>query len=239
MSLRLIFRNEWQCLPIVMRLVSETPPQPAMFKLCRFVHFLAMNLTPLSLILLQDASERTLSRRQFLAIDLIPLSLISPQFSTFSSFRRGQFLAIRVSPRFVTLSLPDMFNFCKRWQKRATWPMALSVIDSHWSPEKSMLCIPIAYDVTALTVSSVTLWELQNEKSTSRQNNESLQRLFQRLQVYEAWNLCRNDKYENIWSHMLSGRSQWISEDTSLWSSSEIILLPRLHIKAVSCGFNL
>lgn len=240
MSLRLMLLSEWQCLPMLLRLLSETPPQPAMLKLCKFVHFWATNLTPLSLILLQRASERTLSSQQFFATDLIPLSLMPSHFSMFSSFSRGQFLAIKPSPRLVTLFRPAIFSLCKRWQKRAMWPIASSVIGSQWSPDRSMLWIPMEYDVTARTVSSVTCCvALQNAKSISRQNTESLQRLFHLLQVYEAWILSCSDRNENTRSQILSGRSQCISENTQLSSLRSESLRILLDNNIVSCGINL
>ena len=184
MSLRLMLRSTWQCLPRLSRLLSEIPLQPAMSKLCRLLHFWATNRTPLSLIFLHPATDKISSLRQFFAINFNPLSLIPWHFSTFSSFRSGQFLAIKLRPRFETCFRPAMFSLCKRWQERPTWLKASSVIGSHWSPDRSILWIPIEYEVTALTVSSVTCCVApQNLKSTSRQNNESLQRLFHRLQA--------------------------------------------------------
>lgn len=177
-------RMAWQHWPRLAKLLSEILLQPAILRLCRFVHFCATNCSPLSLIFWQRATERTVSSLQRLAMYLMPLSVIPRHLSMFSSFRREQFLAIRLSPWSVTLRRPATFSLCKRWHERATWPRASSVIGSQWSPDRSMLWIPNEYDVTALTVSSVSCCEaLQNEKSTSRQNKESLQRLFHRWQT--------------------------------------------------------
>ena len=177
-------RNKSQCFPRVVKLLSVILLQPAMLRRCKFLHSCATKHIPLSVILWHLATERLFSSRHRLAIDLIPLLLISWHFSTSSSFKRGQFLAITVSPRLETFVRPAMFSLCKRGQERATWPMASSVIGLQWSPDRSILWIPVEYEVTAFTVSFVIGWAVpQNLKSTSRQNKESLQRLFHRWQT--------------------------------------------------------